>query len=743
MPPLEGTSPVALARVQNQARIQLLGRRSGRPEHELLPVEPERGLATLPLPAAGDLFFDMEGDPYAFDDGLDYLFGVMEGDGTWHAFWSFDEGGEISLAGEKRAFEAFIDFVMARLEADPQLHVYHYAPYEPTAMKRLMGRHATREDQVDRLLRGGVFVDLLRAVRQGVRASVESYSIKRMERFYGFTREIDLRDAGSSIVAFEEWLQLGEGDRPSSDILERIEHYNRDDVVSNARLRDWLEGLRGELAATSGEEVPRPAPRSPDAPEGLTEAGARVQALADRLTDGVPADPAERTEAQAASWLLAQLLSWHRREMKAAYWDFFRRMGLTPQELVQESEALGDLEAAGPQGPASRRTPRSAIRRTWRYHMPAQEHDIGSRAELYDPALQQERPDAKWTDWKLKAQIVAIDDAAGTIDLSWPGEEEPRHPRAIVPLDTISDTDQRAAIFRLGEWVADHGLEGPGAWRAARDLLLRRAPRCGQHRGGRAPPPGRIGPGGCPPTRELPRPGHARDPGSTRIGQDVHRGTHDRSAAERGKAGRHQRDQPQGHREFPEARRGGHDGGACRTASDPEGERRGSGLRRPPCDAYRGQRERPRRHRDRGVQPGSGHRMVLGVGAQRPPRRRPVRRRGGPGGARQRSGDVGRGELHRPPGRSAAARPAPAGLASAGSRSLGAWPTSSGSTPPCLRTAASFSNEPGASTPTCARFTSESFYDDRLVPQPDLVRQRLQCPLASATGPAADGRAGS
>ena len=94
------------------------------------------------------------------------------------------------------------------------MHVYHYAPYEPTALKRLMGRYGTREAEVDRLLREGVLVDLLRVVRQSLRASVESYSIKKMEGFYGFVREIDLRDAGSSIVAFEEWLELGEGERP-------------------------------------------------------------------------------------------------------------------------------------------------------------------------------------------------------------------------------------------------------------------------------------------------------------------------------------------------------------------------------------------------------------------------------------------------------------------------------------------------------------------------------------------------
>ncbi len=207
------------------------------------PIDPERGLASLPPPSPGDLFFDIEGDPYAFEDGLDYLFGVLETDGTFHAFWSREADGEFSLPAEQRAFEQLIDFVMERLERDPALHVYHYAPYEPTALKRLMGRYGTREAEVDRLLREGVLVDLLRAVRQSMRASVESYSIKKMEPFYGFTREIDLRDAGSSIVAFEQWLELGEGERPAATHLERIERYNRDDVVSNRRLRDWLETL--------------------------------------------------------------------------------------------------------------------------------------------------------------------------------------------------------------------------------------------------------------------------------------------------------------------------------------------------------------------------------------------------------------------------------------------------------------------------------------------------------------------
>ena len=98
---------------------------------------------------------------------------------------------------------------MDRWAADPAMHVYHYAAYERTALGRLAQRHGTREEEVDRLLRGRVLVDLFRAVRQGVLAGVESYSIKRIEPLYALHREVELKDAGSSIVAFETWLEMG------------------------------------------------------------------------------------------------------------------------------------------------------------------------------------------------------------------------------------------------------------------------------------------------------------------------------------------------------------------------------------------------------------------------------------------------------------------------------------------------------------------------------------------------------
>ena len=172
-PPVDGVGSAALARIRDQARVQVQARRQGRRIHELItPVEADRGLAALPAPSAGDVFFDIEGDAFAGDGGLEYLFGTVDRDCCYEARWALD------AAAERRTFEDFIDWLMSRWAQYPDFHVYHYAAYETTAAKRLMSRYATREDEVDRLLRGRVFVDLHRVARQGLRASVESYSIQ-------------------------------------------------------------------------------------------------------------------------------------------------------------------------------------------------------------------------------------------------------------------------------------------------------------------------------------------------------------------------------------------------------------------------------------------------------------------------------------------------------------------------------------------------------------------------------------
>ncbi len=116
------------------------------------------------------------------------------------------------------------------------MHVYHYADYERAALRRLAQAHGTREQEVDDLLRGEVLVDLFAVVRQSLVISEDSYSIKRLEKFYSFKRVTDVKKGDESIVMFEQWLQ----DRDREDILEDIERYNEDDCRSTLLLRDWL-----------------------------------------------------------------------------------------------------------------------------------------------------------------------------------------------------------------------------------------------------------------------------------------------------------------------------------------------------------------------------------------------------------------------------------------------------------------------------------------------------------------------
>jgi uncharacterized protein len=235
------------ARVREQARIQVESREAGEVRFELLPVEPGFGLTRLPEPSDGDIFLDLEGDPFVGEQGLEYLFGYLSKDEngalTYQHSWAF------TRSDEKRAFETFIDFVMQRWGRSPDLHIYHYAPYEPAALKRLMGRYATREEELDRMLRAKLFVDLYQVVRHGLRAGVESYSIKRLEPLYEFDRDTALPDANAALALLQAGIELDDIPSISEASRATVLAYNRDDCRSASALRDWLETTGKSSAA--------------------------------------------------------------------------------------------------------------------------------------------------------------------------------------------------------------------------------------------------------------------------------------------------------------------------------------------------------------------------------------------------------------------------------------------------------------------------------------------------------------
>ena len=386
--------------------------------------------------------------------GLEFLFGLSDAAGDYRCWWAR------TGAEEQAAFEAVVGAIMARWAEHPDLHVYHYAPYEPAALRRLMGRHARCEDAIDRMLRAGLFVDLCAVVKQSLRASVESYSLKQVEPLYGFERAGELRTAGAAVRAVQLALGRGAGDAIGAELRASVEAYNRDDCESLRHLQRWLEELRAGLEA-AGTPVPRPAAGDPEPSEALSAERARVRAVAEQLVDGVPEAPEERSPEQAARWLLAQLLEYHRREEKVAYWERFRLAELSVDDAQEERAAIGGLAFEATVGASKRGLPHQ------RYRFPPQEVDIDPGDDLTAP------------DGNKLGTVQAIDRHAGWIDIQKTGEKSDEHPPVVFHHEVFPSAQQAAALLRLGEHVLEHGVEraaaGPHA--AALDLLHRAAPR--------------------------------------------------------------------------------------------------------------------------------------------------------------------------------------------------------------------------------------------------------------------------
>lgn len=450
-------SAQAYERVREQARLQLAGRDAGTVLHKLLPVTAGFGLATLPEPSAGDIFLDLEGDPFAGEGGLEYLFGYTYTDADGHPVSVADWA--LTREAEKQIFERFVDFVSERLKVYPDLHIYHFAPYEPAALKRLMGRYATRETEIDALLRSRCLVDLYAVVRQGLRASVESYSIKKLEPLYGFVRTTPLVEANKALAEVQAGLELGDLSLIDADACDTVARYNRDDCDSTRGLRDWLEAQRAALIAQGGN-VPRPAPAEAAGSEALTEWQLKIADLIARLTGDIPVDKAERTAEQHARWLLAHTLDWHRREQKAVWWEYFRLSGLAAEDLLDERAGLSGLSFVGPQGG----TAKAPIHR---YTFPPQETEMRGSEDLHNlggaklGAVHGISLEQRWVDIKKRMDSAAL------------------HPEAVFSHKVVNADVLADALVRIGESVAAHGMEGPGPFLAARDLLLRIGPRLG------------------------------------------------------------------------------------------------------------------------------------------------------------------------------------------------------------------------------------------------------------------------
>jgi predicted RecB family nuclease len=316
-------------RLAIQARLQTARRAGGPPSFELKPLDPSRGLALLPEPDDGDIFYDIEGDPF-YEDGLEYLHGVWfenGGIGVFQDYWAHDR------AQEGEAVRQLMAFFADRLSKFPNAHVYHYAAYEISALRRLTSSHGIGEALLDQMLRESRFVDLYSVVSGSLIASEPAYSLKNLEAFYMEARTGEVKTAGGSVVAYENWRETKD-----PKILEEIRDYNRIDCVSTQMLRDWL------ISSVRPAGLPWRSVGVKSSPgnfglDSVNDEQAAADALRERLKTVVG------RHGDRVADLLFNLLHFHDRERKPSWWSVFDKIGKEVEDLVEDFECLGGLFA--------------------------------------------------------------------------------------------------------------------------------------------------------------------------------------------------------------------------------------------------------------------------------------------------------------------------------------------------------------------------------------------------------------
>ncbi len=325
--PVPGMAPSTLATLVAQARIQVRQKDSGVAEFEVIDADP---LGALPATDDGDLFFDFEGDPLwtadGVDWGLEYLFGVLERNGTFHPLWAHDRG------GERAALVKFLAMVRKRRKRYPNMHIYHYAAYEKTALLRLAARHGVGEDEVDDLLRSEVLVNLYPIVRKAILVGTESYGLKALEPLYmgDELRVGDVTTAADSITQYARYCALRDAgrDEDAVGVLKEIEDYNHYDCTSTRKLRDWLMLRSFENGVT---HLTRPAPPG----ETVSTDDEIARTLTDFAGDSTTRD--SRSPDQTAAALVNAARGYFQRERKPFWWGHFDRLTGPVEEWADTS----------------------------------------------------------------------------------------------------------------------------------------------------------------------------------------------------------------------------------------------------------------------------------------------------------------------------------------------------------------------------------------------------------------------
>jgi predicted RecB family nuclease len=204
------------------------------------------GTPNLPAATDQDVFFDVEwANPVDASSEFVFMFGVVGADEKFDVFTAD------SPADELRAFDEFLDYGMARLNANPEMHIYHFHNPEPQKVNKLVERYnGHRKAEADALI--ARMVDLKPVANDAFIPGSGSYSIKDLEKYYDADTKLNrgglVSGGADAMLQFELFRQaIAAGDtEKATQIMQVIADYNKDDCLSTKLLRDWLSSLKFE-----------------------------------------------------------------------------------------------------------------------------------------------------------------------------------------------------------------------------------------------------------------------------------------------------------------------------------------------------------------------------------------------------------------------------------------------------------------------------------------------------------------
>ena len=324
---IEDLNPLTFKTHLSQAKLMMKSIKTGKPEYKLLEIKEHRGFNKLPKKTKNDIFFDIEGLDKVLNEedsennktGLEYLFGLYYFENDKPNFKYFEAH---NRNDEKKALINLLEFIGQHLKKYPDSYIYHYNHYEKTALINLVKKHDTNFEQVNDLLREEKLVDLFHVVKQGIQVSEKEYSLKNLEKYYGFKRAGEIKKANESTDIYLDWVETQE-----KELFDKIILYNKEDCVSTYELREWLLDIKPEN--TSWQKQKEPIERE----NNWEKENAEYKKLINKELKG-----------SEIKNILCDILGYHKREDMVYWVNFYNRTtNKIPEQLIEDAECIGDM----------------------------------------------------------------------------------------------------------------------------------------------------------------------------------------------------------------------------------------------------------------------------------------------------------------------------------------------------------------------------------------------------------------